>query len=535
MASLAFVNPEAPYVSQGTFCYLPVRPYWYRLALSWIPRYVILIAIATMSLSIYLYVRHEFKSLDASSTTNSYSMPQGRARFARNGDSQSFQCDGMFSMTSSIPTMVGTATPNMSNRTAVEDSGPEQGGMGSQAPVWENYTFGSQAPAPMPTKAEIESEDMNAALQESRDRSMALNRANVSGDEAGAVVQALDETQPATPLDGNVSSNRLELVDSNDRPLVQARLKVRHKTIQRQLRYLFVYPIIYMLIWIVPFIQHCRLYSDTYSAKPSFALSLLSTIILALQCTVDSIVFTIREKPWRHIDYGDDTTPLTFKQSLKPRFKRHRRPPSTFSARSGGSGPSRRASYRPPQQSGTLSVLRLPSPVARSTAGMSRSERLAEARAARRRREVEVVAAKADRDAIRLERKKSMARRHGAGRSWWEVEGRQRKDSIMLGTNHSDLNMPRKRTLSRSSSNSLGAHLGPVDETPREGPRIFRSQTDHSEIAFETSPRGIIRISTEKEGNVFVGEEGASEASQSAGSSATRASGAKSTGYDGRA
>ena len=35
MASLAFVNPDHGYMSQGTFCYLPVRPFWYRLALSW--------------------------------------------------------------------------------------------------------------------------------------------------------------------------------------------------------------------------------------------------------------------------------------------------------------------------------------------------------------------------------------------------------------------------------------------------------------------------------------------------------------------
>ena len=40
-ASLAFVNPGNAYVSSGNFCYLPKRPFWYRLALSWIPRYLV--------------------------------------------------------------------------------------------------------------------------------------------------------------------------------------------------------------------------------------------------------------------------------------------------------------------------------------------------------------------------------------------------------------------------------------------------------------------------------------------------------------
>ena len=40
-ASLAFVNKGNAYVTSGNFCYLPKRPFWYRLALSWIPRYLV--------------------------------------------------------------------------------------------------------------------------------------------------------------------------------------------------------------------------------------------------------------------------------------------------------------------------------------------------------------------------------------------------------------------------------------------------------------------------------------------------------------
>jgi G protein-coupled receptor GPR1 len=54
-ASLAFINNEEGYTLAGTFCYLPKRPFWYRLALSWVPRYLILSLILIMYVWIYIY------------------------------------------------------------------------------------------------------------------------------------------------------------------------------------------------------------------------------------------------------------------------------------------------------------------------------------------------------------------------------------------------------------------------------------------------------------------------------------------------
>lgn len=60
LASLAFVNHGDAFVSQGTVCYLPIRPIWYRLVLAWIPRYLILITIMVIYITIYLYTQSEF-------------------------------------------------------------------------------------------------------------------------------------------------------------------------------------------------------------------------------------------------------------------------------------------------------------------------------------------------------------------------------------------------------------------------------------------------------------------------------------------
>lgn len=57
MASLAFANGVPAYVNTGQSCYLPTTPWWHRVALSWIPRYVILLIILIMYGSSYAYVR----------------------------------------------------------------------------------------------------------------------------------------------------------------------------------------------------------------------------------------------------------------------------------------------------------------------------------------------------------------------------------------------------------------------------------------------------------------------------------------------
>ncbi|KAF2423600.1 hypothetical protein EJ08DRAFT_557427, partial [Tothia fuscella] len=56
LASLAFTNQDAPYTSQGAFCALPTKPIWYRLGLSWIPRYIIGLTVTGLAIAVYVHV-----------------------------------------------------------------------------------------------------------------------------------------------------------------------------------------------------------------------------------------------------------------------------------------------------------------------------------------------------------------------------------------------------------------------------------------------------------------------------------------------
>ncbi|CAH2351254.1 hypothetical protein CLIB1423_03S02124 [[Candida] railenensis] len=68
LASLAYVNGTG-YNSYVCWCSLPQKPVWYRLVLSWLPRYLIIITIFTVYCMIYFHVIKEFKSLSGAFST----------------------------------------------------------------------------------------------------------------------------------------------------------------------------------------------------------------------------------------------------------------------------------------------------------------------------------------------------------------------------------------------------------------------------------------------------------------------------------
>lgn len=57
MASLAFFTRFPAYIDTGQYCYLPAKPWWDRMALSWIPRYINMALIIIMYCASYMYVR----------------------------------------------------------------------------------------------------------------------------------------------------------------------------------------------------------------------------------------------------------------------------------------------------------------------------------------------------------------------------------------------------------------------------------------------------------------------------------------------
>ena len=193
MAALAFVNPSSPYVFQGTFCYLPTRPIWYRLALSWIPRYLILSTILGIYLAVYLYTRSKFGDFNARFSTGS--LISGHTNQYSGTDTQS-----------SWP---------LSDLDGAD--GPQDEGLST---VMTLPILGSNSLQPLLCPP-------------------------------ARLVNRTPTLQEATLI--TTSERRVKANSAN------AALCQHHKDIQRQLRYMFVYPLVYLAIWVPAFVNHCYL------------------------------------------------------------------------------------------------------------------------------------------------------------------------------------------------------------------------------------------------------------------------------------
>ncbi|KAI9736407.1 MAG: hypothetical protein M1818_006140 [Claussenomyces sp. TS43310] len=137
--------------------------------------------------------------------------------------------------------------------------------------------------------------------------------------------------QPQHPSDPSVAStsmSQIQLLDSLGRNLATAEKAKTRLMIRRQLRFLFIYPLIYMGTWAAPFAMQVLQYDNRFALHPPFWLSCLEGTMMASQCAVDCWVFSTREKPWRHIPGSNGSLWESFKcgppsgQGWIPRFTR---------------------------------------------------------------------------------------------------------------------------------------------------------------------------------------------------------------------
>jgi hypothetical protein len=68
---------------------------------------------------------------------------------------------------------------------------------------------------------------------------------------------------------------------------------------RRQVRYMFIYPLSYVALWVLPFVSQ-QLQHQNKAHGPPFPILLLGQVSICLQGALDSIIFLSWEKPWRY-------------------------------------------------------------------------------------------------------------------------------------------------------------------------------------------------------------------------------------------
>jgi G protein-coupled receptor GPR1 len=339
-ASLAFTNKNGyAYVTAGTICYLPKRPFYFRLGLAWLPRYVIIASIIGMYGAIYIYVKVKFKGFDnleseeasfdpSSGHTSSFDQRSHNASIASpqitpsNGAVSKAMHDRKSSVAS---TGLGRLDASFNFPRQSPDDTPEweKADLITTSPVVDSQrasqlSLGFSAADFAVDTAQRSNSDGSTGCNADRRESVAtmLGRRNNS---IAPTVNTNFTCDTAVTGATDHSSPTLRSSPTIGRSGATDQLTITRVAIRRQLRFLFIYPLIYLLLWTLPFIQHCLNYTDYYTAHPQFGLNIVVTFILALQAGVDCAVFSWRERPWRRMRGPPILSVWAFRK-LKTRF-----------------------------------------------------------------------------------------------------------------------------------------------------------------------------------------------------------------------
>ena len=71
------------------------------------------------------------------------------------------------------------------------------------------------------------------------------------------------------------------------------------RAVQRAMRTLFIYPIIYVILWIIPFVNHCLTMQGWFQTHPDrVTMQVLTSMTLCIQSGADACVWALKERPW---------------------------------------------------------------------------------------------------------------------------------------------------------------------------------------------------------------------------------------------
>ena len=334
MASVAFAHHGYGYSAQLPICTLPVRPFWYRLALQWVPRYIIWLIVLGLAIRVYFYVGGEFRMFSAnpiSTSEEAIDIPHLNSVNLGLADGDGSAADMDVGTRQSVSEAVPSrdhpntwppwrrrSSPFSSMTLAVvnEELAPDEfagslqrGEMnrGSEDPSYESNKVSARSSASQQEK-DFTGGRASISTVSTFDTSCNLLPRDGSDEKAGwpTTSSKLSQSNQRRPTEVVVQPP-----SPSNKPLTRLSVdftvaKRRHAII-RQLRFLFIYPILYIVLWLVPFILHCYQYNDYYAMHPPYALALLTYFCLAIMGAVDGMVFNFKERPWRHIPGSDGT------------------------------------------------------------------------------------------------------------------------------------------------------------------------------------------------------------------------------------
>lgn len=274
LASLPFVNPKNPFVSLGSFCYMPATPIWYRLVLAWIPRSISFLTILSSYAAINIYVHYKFKGFKTVGSNSSTRQKAANNSVDKSLASAASALDN--SSTPAIPSVHSRKSSGEDFITTARIASPED---------WESMDF---ITSPLPVMQTNQATEYPFSI---------LSDQNSLGP-ARPVLQRSQASSAALLKPAFSFQNRRAVETSDSRAPQSNSIDAKRMAIQRELKNLFIYPIAYIVMWIFPFATVIWQAIHAEAAHPPYWLMIAYTISLAGQATINPCVILWRERPW---------------------------------------------------------------------------------------------------------------------------------------------------------------------------------------------------------------------------------------------
>ncbi|CDK28980.1 unnamed protein product [Kuraishia capsulata CBS 1993] len=272
LAALAFINREDPYFPQTTWCYLPSSPVAYQLALSWVPRWCIMVLIFAIYISVYWHVVHEYSRVSGS--MNDMTQRDIAKQMLR--ESFLYKAGKILLMLLFPDIQISAKLYGRGLDTDLDKQNLDRlrnMGVDDIENNLEDITRNvARSPLGSPLGTSLRS-PLHSPLQ------------SPSGEE-----NPQDTSAPAIA--------GLDIQRSLHRETMEM-FQIRKLQIMKQMKAVFIYPLAYLLLWLFPFINEgVRLhYGGVKDVMPWLAG--MSAFFQAFNCTVDTFVFLLRETPWK--------------------------------------------------------------------------------------------------------------------------------------------------------------------------------------------------------------------------------------------
>lgn len=279
-ASVAFIGGgKDTYRPFTCWCYLPLRPIWFRYALSWGPRYAILATIIACYLVIYIHVVRKSRKLSLMLAR----LEQGRV--ARELSRQS----------ALSPETSDTAAATEKEKNACLPNGPPSLFSKTRSFVVRTFMTTSHQKPLQAKRSDSRSSSDDVTSTPPQYVPGRFNQDTVATlvDESQYTISSDSSAEPTNSASDSVGIGGIQAASVEQ-------FKKREKAIRRQITSIFLYPLAYMFVWFLPFILSISQTRNGQELKLVYWLKISVAFFQPLNGLIDTLVFFYRERPWQH-------------------------------------------------------------------------------------------------------------------------------------------------------------------------------------------------------------------------------------------